>query len=871
VGKRRKKRREEKRAEGAAMRALRRRLAKVRSVAPATTSMAKARRLATRHRILKRQLRKEAQRAQEVESLRAWKELEEKKDLSEVEYWRRLKQLAGKGKSHSQVPETMKDDNDVVRAGADAELVWTAGWNSLGVEDFTDSRFDTGFALQVVEQVAKLEEQSRQPDGPGRRTHVTAEALDADVSLVEVKAAIARLRKNKAMGVDEIPNEVFMAGGDEFVKLVRAVLHFVWVSEQVPHDWAVGLISPLFKAGDRQKTSDYRGITLLCTLGKVYGSVLDARLKAFCETELPNTAGEPRLADEQGGFRPTRGCPDQIFALSEVLRKRKAAKLATFCCFIDISKAYDGVFRAGLWKRLFEFGVRGKMWRVLKSMLKDTASSMVINGKRLEEFTIEVGVRQGCVLSPTLFSIFFDGLVMELRRLGIGARFYGLDAQSGGGERLSSLFFADDIVLLAESAKDLSRMLECVEAYSKRWRFALSKTKTEVVVFNGKASDKEDAAEWCCVNGKPLKVCDHYKYLGMEFEENLQAWTKFKTRMVEKAGKVMRAAWGMGLQNGHMSVDGGVRLWTAFARPILEYGAEIWEREKHDKWDAAEQLQKEMGTKILRCSITAAHVFVRGELGWWSLKARRVMLRLRYWGKLIRMDEGRLVKKIYRESKRDHDDDNKVMNWCSYTHELLRTVGLADHWDDLSVVRDAGAWTKMVGEKVADWEQTNWRAEVAGNRVLDVYKRMKHDLGPRESYLAGHGDPTGRMWLTRLRSGRHGLAVNTGRYKTPAPPREERWCEWCAKHGGRYVMENERHAVLACPRYASERLEMLAELSLDGMTNGDDSFEALDRLIGKGLGPQLETKEERAKRHMEVKRFVRRVLRKRIDGDENRW
>jgi hypothetical protein len=342
--------------------------------------------------------------------------------------------------------------------------------------------------------------------------------------------------------------------------------------------------------------------------------------------------------------------------------------------------------------------------------------------------------------------------------------------------------------------------------------------------------------------------------LGMEFNANLKAWKEFKGRMLDKAGRVMRAAWGMGLQSGCMSVSGGIRLWTAFARPILEYGAEIWERENDNLWKEAEQLQKEMGTKILRCSKKAAHEFVRGELGWWTLRGRRMMLRLRFWGKLVRMDEGRLVKKIYRESKRDHDGDARVRNWCSHTHELLLLLGLQDHWDNTETVRDAGEWKELVRDKVAEWENKKWRTRVEDNKVLSTYARLKQNLA-RESYLDGHEDPTGRMWVTRLRSGRHGLAVNTGRFNDV--PREERLCEWCEKNNEARVIEDEEHVMLSCPRYASERLEMLAELGLDDGAPLDD----LNRLLGTGVAG--ETEEQRAARHKEVKRFARRVLRRR--------
>ena len=217
---------------------------------------------------------------------------------------------------------------------------------------------------------------------------------------------------------------------------------------------------------------------------------------------------------------------------------------------------------------------------------------MVINGRKLEEFDIEVGVRQGCVLSPTLFSILFDGLVRELRAQALGVRYYDLDAQGGGNDLIGSLFYADDIVLLAESDTDLQRMIDKVVHYSKRWRFELSTKKTKVVVY-GRGEPEAAAEDSFYVAKDALEVCKFYKYLGMEVEAGAQmeSWKKFRQRMVKKATKVMRASWGMGVQSGCMSVRGGERMWKAFARPILEYGAEIWEQERGNQWDEAERVQ----------------------------------------------------------------------------------------------------------------------------------------------------------------------------------------------------------------------------------------------------------------------------------------
>ena len=117
----------------------------------------------------------------------------------------------------------------------------------------------------------------------------------------------------------------------------------VFDSEQFPEDWSRGLIFPLFKGGPEEFKLDpnkYRGITLLSIVGKTYTAVLNRRLSDYCETKCI-------FVDEQAGFRRERSTIDQIFILTEIIKHRRPKP--TFCAFIDVAKAYDKVWRDGLW------------------------------------------------------------------------------------------------------------------------------------------------------------------------------------------------------------------------------------------------------------------------------------------------------------------------------------------------------------------------------------------------------------------------------------------------------------------------------------------------------------------------------------------
>ena len=292
------------------------------------------------------------------------------------------------------------------------------------------------------------------------------------------------------------------------------------------------MIALLYKDGDKRDPLNYRGITLLSVVGKAFAALINARLMVFCEK-----GGV--LADEQAGFRRGRACIDQIFILKEVLNMRKGKKgKRTYTCFIDVKKAYDRVWRAGLWKTLWDKGVRGKMWRVIKSYYGRVESSVCVNGGQTDWFGIDVGVRQGCVLSPILFDVFVDGLARAVKATGLGVNV-------DGDEPLALLLYADDLVLIADSEKDLQKMLDEVHRHCKMWRVELNQKRTKVVVFGKRG-----------VGGVSLRCGDmaideaaEYKYLGLIFEK--RGWKKQREKMLRTARRAAAIAWDGGPGRRH--------------------------------------------------------------------------------------------------------------------------------------------------------------------------------------------------------------------------------------------------------------------------------------------------------------------------------
>ena len=181
--------------------------------------------------------------------------------------------------------------------------------------------------------------------------------------------------------------------------------------------------------------------------------------------------------------------------------------------FLDVKKAYDTVWRKGLWYKMWEMGIKGKMWRVVRSLYVNNRSCVYLDGKSSEFFTVNQGVAQGCTLSPTLFLIYINGLLCEIEKSQhLGVKF--------SENNMPGLLFADDFVGVAESKLALQSMITIIYNYSRRWRFEANVKKCAVVVFS-KIGDTSGKWFW---GNKELRVLDSYCYLGIIFSLYTLYW-----------------------------------------------------------------------------------------------------------------------------------------------------------------------------------------------------------------------------------------------------------------------------------------------------------------------------------------------------------
>ena len=168
------------------------------------------------------------------------------------------------------------------------------------------------------------------------------------------------------------------------------------------------------------------------------------------------------IDEMQFAFVPGRGTTDAIFIVRQLQEKYIAANKRLYFAFVDLEKAFDRVPRKILWWALRSLGVEEWAVRVIQGMYSNARSRVRVNGQYSEEFSVEVGVHQGSVLSPLLFILVLEALSREFRT--------GVPWE---------LLYADDLVLIAESQEECISKLKAWKAgmESKGLRVNMKKTK----------------------------------------------------------------------------------------------------------------------------------------------------------------------------------------------------------------------------------------------------------------------------------------------------------------------------------------------------------------------------------------------------------
>ena len=509
------------------------------------------------------------------------------------------------------------------------------------------------------------------------------------------------------------------------------------------------------------------------------------------------------LSECQAGFRGKKRMVDQMFILKTMIDRFLFRKRGRFyCMFVDFSKAFDTVNRNYLFYSLIKSGMHGKMLQLIIEIYSNVKATVRTDEGLTDFLECNLGVRQGCMLSPRLFIIFINELEKMLKK----SKFRGISL--GNAIEVFLLMYADDIVLLGDTVLELQKKINILEKFCDKWCMEVNLTKTQVIVFmNGGKTSKSERFTY---KSSTVKIVTYYLYLGLIFSSR-NTWSKALSTLAAQAEKALSSIRKMIWKLGHPNISVAFKIFDCRIAPILFYGAEICGSERRNQ---IEKIHLRFCKFVLGVAQNAHSAAVLGECGRLPLSIQYQKRYIKYWLKLIKMPDNSLLNTIYKMQV--NFDKTYRKGWVTDLKQILFSNGFGHVWISQGVGNEE-LFLKAMVLRMTDIAKQTWSNEISTSSKLPTYKEYKTLLNP-EKYLQVINNYFIRRQLTRFRISNHQLLIEEGRHR--GIDVIDRRCKFCNMN----CVENEIHFLLVCPLYKSLRCKYIPITEHLGFYQSENNF-----------------------------------------------
>lgn len=372
-----------------------------------------------------------------------------------------------------------------------------------------------------------------------------------EVTAGEVERAVHQLKRGKAAGQDNITPDILKDADAPLHRTLAALFTECLRQNKIPKSWHCAVIILLHKKGDQKDLTNYRPISLLSALYKLFTKIITKRIAGVLDENQPR---------EQAGFRSNFSTIDHLQAMHQLIERTSEYNIPLCLAFVDYRKAFDSVEIPAVLEAIEQHGVDQTYINILRHIYQN-ATSFIRLHRDSEPFKLEKGVRQGDCISPKLFTACLEQIFRELDWEEMGIKI--------DGEWLSNLRFADDIVLTSKDPEELQTMLEQLNTKSKAIGLEMNLSKTQVM-FN-ELVDGQDRV--VVIDGTQLKVVNSYTYLGQlvtfdsSKEKEVKRRISFGWQAFGRASSIFKSKMPNSLKR---------RVYNQCIIPTITYGAETW-------------------------------------------------------------------------------------------------------------------------------------------------------------------------------------------------------------------------------------------------------------------------------------------------------
>ena len=477
-----------------------------------------------------------------------------------------------------------------------------------------------------------------------------------------------------------------------------------------------------------------------------------------------------------------------LYAIIELL-KRKKEKL--YCAFIDLKKAFDTIWRVGLWSKLLKYNIDGKFFRIIYSMYNGIKSCVRKDGELSQYFGCDIGVRQGENLSPLLFSLFLNDLEDYLKLCqckGITINAFDFDIYIDIGLTLFVMLYADDTALLTRNEEDLQNMLNAYNSYCKTWKLTVNVSKTKIIIFGG---TKKDYKKVFYLDSFEIENVNEYKYLGIWFEKS-NKFTLCKKHLAQQARKAMFYI----LQKSNeycLSIEYRLKLFDAIVVPILLYGCEIW---GFENINILENVHIQFLRYLAHVRKSTPVYMLYGEFGRKPLLLTISLRIICFWARLLTGKTSKLSVQIYQLLFYDYTYCGTQHKWIIHVRDIFYKLGLNNIWDK-QMFNSITRLKALVKQRLSDQFLQNWQSDISKSNKGLTYRIFKDSL-VFETYFNILDKSLSNIFL-RFRIANHFLPIETGRWSNILY--QNRKCIYCDTND----VGDEFHYLFICTKCSEER------------------------------------------------------------------
>ena len=371
---------------------------------------------------------------------------------------------------------------------------------------------------------------------------------DCWITEAHIAKIINQLKSKRCQGYDRIPVIFYKDGQTELLQIVTCLMKKILTHNVVPDQWKIAKVIPIYKKGDKRNVNNYRPISNLCSITKIFERLILERINVIEQTEGCDLTG-----NKQHGFKKKHStdtaCLEVESKISGWCDNNEYVTLAS----LDLSAAFDVVDHKMLIKRLGQKGLPKIIVKTIENWLQNRFFYCEVKGRSSTMKKLTHGTVQGSILGPVLFAIFVSPLELKIKHL---------------------VTYADDNFILNHngSMEVVIERAKTTTIIVRNWLvengLKVNEEKTEICMFHKKDYQCEEIE----IDNHIIKVKKSIRVLGVIFDSKL-SWAEHVGFAVAKANKAKQ---GLSIIRRYFTTEEALKLGTAYFYSKLYYGARIW-------------------------------------------------------------------------------------------------------------------------------------------------------------------------------------------------------------------------------------------------------------------------------------------------------